>query len=455
MADDGINDQVKLTLGGTEVLIATGYDITQSVLEQPANFSLRLGQGKSIAGLIQSIPPNTPFTLDVAGHRRMTGRTDGVRATSSGTAPTELTIFGRDVLAPLHDAHIAEEQSFNNDTYKSFVQKILTIVGLNPNDLVTLDGDVLENKKLQAGVPITQLLPIHTIKEFFDNYGNTPGVTAATTAGATAQSLQAKVGERWIDFVRKQLDRAGLFLWGGGSGNIILSKPSSDCDPIYRIMRTRGQDRDEVNVISFDYLNDTRPRYTFCGVYGRMHSPKKGVNKSIGNSSDDIMINAPPAGYGYGFNYKGEPINTRALVVHDVHCKNNAQAAYLAQRKLAEGRRHGFQLVYTLAGHSTKSIAPGAGRVVWTPDTTVEVWDDELGIKGEIFWIDSVDFRRGPQTTTTIRLMHKYDVIFGTPDFEGTNGVGTGFPKTPDVGDSISVLPGIQAFIANPFKIKP
>lgn len=433
MADDGINDEVKLTLGGSEVLISTGYDITQSVLEQPASFSLRLGQGASINTLIKKFPPNTPFTLDIAGKRRMTGRTDGYRASSAGGSATELTIFGRDVLAPLHDAHIDDEIHFNNDTYKSFVSKILKRVGLNPNNLITTGDGVLANKKLQSGIAIQQLLPIRVIEEIVKNTipGGEKFDPNAKTAGATQQTLQSKLGERWIDFVRKQLDRAGLFLWGGADGSVILSKPSSDSVPIYRILRKRGQTRNDVNVIHADMLNDTRPRYTFVKVYGRIHSAKKGMNKAFGDSSDDIMINPPPSGYGFGRDYQNEPINTRAAIVRDPHCTNNSQAAYLAQRKLAEGRRHGFQLVYTMAGHSTLPIG-GGPRIVWTPDTTVEVIDEEFGIEKEVFWIDQVEFKRGPQATTTIRLMHKYDVIFGTPDFEGT-GVGTGFPGTTGV----------------------
>lgn len=418
------DDKVTLVLGGKELLIAKSYDIKQGVLEQPGEFSLQLGQDKSIRDLISkdgrifgaTMAPNTPFELYVAGSKRMTGRTDGFRVNQTGGSATELTVFGRDTLAPLHDAHVAQDLSFTDATYKGLVSTVLKLVGLDPSKLST-SGTA--DRKLKSGVSIRELLPVRTVEEILQ------GVGEGETAGATHQVLEAKIGMRWMDFIRKQLDRAGLFLWGGGDGSIILSAPNSNLAPTYKILRKRGQTRNEVNVERVDYLYDTRPMYSFGIVYGKGGRLKAGSRKSKGDSADDIMLNL------------GFDIN-RAVVVRDRHCQNASQAAYLAQRKLAEGRRHGFQLVYTLAGHSTPAL--GGGRAVWSPDTVVQVEDDEIGIK-EDFWIDSVHFQESPQKTTTVRLMRTYDVVFGTPDFEGANGTGvkTGFgsPNLPRTAEEI------------------
>lgn len=420
MADDGINDEVVLKVGDKTITNSTGYEIHQSVLEQPASFSLRLGQSESIRELINRsesishglqlapLAPNTPFELHINNNLRLTGRIDGYRASAAGNNATEVTVFGRDVLAPLHDAHVHLEKSFTDKTYKKLVEAVLTEVGLDPNLLVTGDDKVLVNRKIQAGVSIKQLLPVKQIDQILTAISEGAGVEQ--TAGAAANVLQCKIGERWQHFLRTQLDRAGLILYGGASGSIILTAPNSNQEPIYRIVRRRGQTRDLVNVVHADYLNDTRPCSSFAVVYGRGPGKKKGRPKSIGQSTDGLMLD-----YGFGIG--------RGIAIRDTHCQNSAQAAYLAQRKLAEGRRHGFQLVYTLAGHSTPAIK--GGRAIWTPDTVVSVQDDEFGIE-EDFWIDAVTFQRGPQTTTTIRLMRKSDIVFGTADFEGAN-VKTGF----------------------------
>ena len=68
-------------------------------------------------------------------------------------------------------------------------------------------------------------------------------------------------------------------------------------------------------------------------------------------------------------------------------------------------------LSYTLAGHTTPRIG-GRDRVVWAVDTVVEVDDQELGIAGT-FWIEAVEFSRGPETNTTITLMRPGDLVFG------------------------------------------
>jgi len=414
------DDTVTLTLGGQDVLLATSYHIKQSILQQPSDFSIRLGRGSvnpdpklgpTIKDLIAKYPPNTTFELRINGNLRLSGRTDGYRASAAGGAATELTIFGRDTLAPMHDAHIDHEKSFNDATYTSLVKSVLKEVGLDPEKVV---GSGNASRKLQAGVNVRELLPVRSVDEILAGKGE------AKTAGAAASTLQTKAGDRWMDFVRKQLDRAGLFLWAAGDGHIVLSAPNINQDPIYRIVRRRGQTRNEVNVIHADLLNDTRPRYTFGIVYGRSGGKKKGNAKSIGDSTDDEMLNV----YKFGLDFAGNPINTRSIVIRDTHCHNNAQAAYLAQRKLAEARRHGFQLVYTMAGLSTPTL--NGSRAVWTPDTMVEVKDEEFGIDA-VYWIESVEFSRQPHTTTTIRLMRPFDCVFGTPEFEGEAVVQTGF----------------------------
>lgn len=437
------DDKVTLTLNGESILLATSFSIKQSVLQQPGTFEIRLGRGSvnpdprlgpTVKDLIAKYPPNTPFELRINNCLRMTGRTDGYRANAAGGAATELTIFGRDTLAPLHDAHIYKEMSFNDATYSSLVKAVLEEVGLDPTKLSTSGANA--DRKLKSGVPVRELLPVRIIDEILagkfedgSGIGGSNGSGGTTTSGAAASVLQTKAGDRWMDYLRKQLDRAGLFLWAGGDGTIILSTPHAELGPIYRITRRRGQQRNEVNVIHADLMNDTRPRYAFGVVYGRGGGRNKGRTKSIGDAIDNEMLEV----YGFGKNSKGEPTHSRALVIRDTHCQNAAQASFLAQRKLAEGRRHGWQLVYTMAGLSTPAL--GGGRAVWTPDTVVQVQDEEFGINSN-FWIESVEFGRHPQSYTTIRLMRATDVIFGTAEFGGGGaGVRTGFPGPNNAGE--------------------
>lgn len=454
MTESALNtDTVTITLGGSEIQICTGFNISQSILKQPCEFSIRLGRGSTdhdakkgptTRELIKAAPPNTPFQLYINDNLRMTGRTDGYRVTAAGGQASELTIFGRDTLAALHDAHIHEEKSFNDATYKSLVETVLKLVGYKDFKLDATGAGPRADRKLKAGVSVRELLPVRTVQEILDNKGEGQTSGAGGSGGSTAHNtLQTKLGERWMDFLRKQLDRAGLFLWAGADGKIFLSAPNANLSPTYRVVRERGQTRNMVNVTHADLMNDTRPRYSYGVIYGKHGGKKAGVQKSKGDSVDDEML-----GYGYDIE--------RAITIRDKYCQNPAQAAYLAQRKLAEGRRHGYQLVYTMSGLSTPAI--GGGRAVWTPDTTVEIVDDEFGIDettpgGNIFWLDTVDFSRQPKSNTTIHLMRPYDVVFGTPDFEGASGVQTGFPKTPTPKTASGLL-GTGALVSGPNRVK-
>jgi prophage tail gpP-like protein len=78
---------------------------------------------------------------------------------------------------------------------------------------------------------------------------------------------------------------------------------------------------------------------------------------------------------------------------------------------MAESRRQGWRLSYTVAGHTAG--CPLGGRVNWAPDTLIEVNDERLGIREEVFWVESVTFNGSPQSTTTIELMRPRDLIFG------------------------------------------
>jgi prophage tail gpP-like protein len=105
---------------------------------------------------------------------------------------------------------------------------------------------------------------------------------------------------------------------------------------------------------------------------------------------------------------------TRPLVLRDANVNNADQAVFYARRKIAETRRAGWSLVYTVAGHTIPSLATGA-RAVWSPDTIVNVIDDEMGLSGP-YYIERCVYRRGPQTSTELVLQRPSDLVFGSDE---------------------------------------
>src|SRR5262249_5014781 len=136
-------------------------------------------------------------------------------------------------------------------------------------------------------------------------------------------------------------------------------------------------------------------RYSEIKVFGRGGGRRHGRSTIRGAAIDAEM---------QALGYK------RLKTIRDANVENNAEAEFYAMRKVAEFARAGFLLRYVVAGHRIPTLR-GGGRAVWTPDTCVEVDDDIHGLRGT-FWLESVEFRR-PPTTTTLALLRPEHLVFG------------------------------------------
>lgn len=418
MGDIGVDhDRVSLTLNGEVVLIAESYEIQQSILTQPCAFAMRLGYGDKIKDLINKYPAGTPFQLSIDGAVQFSGKTDGFSVEGSAGA-SEFTLRGRDSMAPLHDAMVRSEKSFSDITYSELVEQVFALampgqpfVLLYSNEKnrkavariggaksgggsvkASGSGETLAEKVIGALV----VGPGSTFAKSLVANGQTTVEQLVTTGvlkdpSQQARTLQAKIGEGWFGFLKKELDRAGLLLWSTASGDFVLSTPDTTQPPSYRIFRKRGSTRNMVDVKTAAYSFDTTRRYSECIVHFRRGGGKEPRGRGFGVHQDAEML-------ALGFN--------KPLCVKDDRCKTLAQADQLARQKISEARRSAWQLQYTVAGHTTESLA--GGRAIWTQDTTVEVDDDELGIKG-VFYIESVGKTRRPETTSTLNLMRLED----------------------------------------------
>lgn len=392
-------DPITLHLGGDEIKIVENYEIREGIINQPGAFSIRLGFGGVTRQLLNSYPPNTTFRLFVGPAPIMYGFTDGF-TTGDGNGATQVTFKGRDLGARIHDAFIDSDLSFPADrTYKELLQAALKAVGLGD---APIDKSNEANRRSHAGKIVVQDAP--TVTEGTLEDGTQGQVVVPGTSRTVYQTITAKFGTRWGEFLKTQFDRAGLFWWADASGGFVLSAPNPKQEPVYRIVRRRGITNAPVNVIRHSFSNDISKRFTKCVVAGHGGGRNFGRSKNHGEWVDKEMSDL----------LGGDDI--KPLHVHDTHARDVKMANAMARRKIAEANRNGYQLNYTLAGHTAPSLKGGAGsRAVWTPDTMVDVDDDELGIKG-LFYIESCTHTRSPQTETTIHLMRPEDLIFADPD---------------------------------------
>jgi hypothetical protein len=377
----GTSPTIEVILDGQRELLAKTYQVKLSAFSQPAAFSLTLGVARDLADLIAGTPANTAFALRVDGH-------------SSKDIDGNLVIKGRDALAPLHDANMLQEQTYHDDTYAAWFRKVMDdcglkgtplefsnranraqILGVDPEDYAYKEGPALAAQRSVEGLRF--------------------GDSSATAGGAVKKHIQSQLGETGYEFAMRHIKRAGLFVWAGAKGGLVLSEPNPNQVPIYRIHRSKGAVPEFSTVIGHEYDNDTSRRFSEIHVYPRGETKRRGRSKTVAKVVDSEML-------ALGFN--------RPRVLRDVNADTLKKAEFMARRVMAESRREGWKLSYTLEGHSTGSTV--GKRVVWAPDTIVTVDDEMLGIREDL-WVASVTFTSAPKRCTVVELMRPRDLIFG------------------------------------------
>jgi len=393
-ASGGLDDTLRIVVGGKDLAIVKSYEFASSVLEVPSSFALRIGHAGVVSDLLKLCPPHAEYKVYVRDILQASGRLDGFSVPSDEGSTVELR--GRDLLAPLHDAFIREEVSYASKTYLELVQTALKGAGVEYSGKIVHSN--ASNRKQITGVDVKAQERVN-VEEIVVEKGK---------GGVVYKTVVAKLSERWGDFVRTHLDRAGLFLWAAANGDVILSAPNTDQEPTYELVHDpafRESQRRFFGGVRRDEYRDgvEPPRYSEAVVYSRTAAKKFGRGKVKGGFVDQGMIDL-------GID--------RPLTMRDANVASIEQAERLAARKLAEGRRATFALRYTTHGHSAASRV-GGGRAVWAPDTIVALDDREIGLKGN-FWVESVAFRGSESSgrTTTLRLMRPDDVIFGHEDDE-------------------------------------
>lgn len=390
------NDRVHLVMGfssNAEVFICESYDIRMGVFDVPNEFSIRLGSGDLARQLLAAYPNGSPFKIVVGGQTQFQGYTDGFDASDSDGG-TEVTFEGRDILASVCDTEIEKEESFEAATHLQLVQKAIAKVNLiKPFEV---DPPIVISSNAANRIQITGQNVVaqsdSSEKELLQTAGS---------SGDTFTVLRTHLGETLINLLRRHLDSAGLFIWAGASGDIVVGVPNSKQPPLYSVVRKRGSDRTS-NVVSAHYRNTLKGRYSEVVIYGKTTGRKFARTTIKGAYTDDEVVNAGIS---------------RVRVLRNAEVTSTAHAEHLAKKELASCRRKAFRLEYTIAGHSMPCLLTGGKtRAVVAPDTVVSVDDDEYNLHGN-FWVESVRHHRSPHTQSTMNLLSPDVLIFGDQAF--------------------------------------
>lgn len=392
----GVNDVVKIRLGDQEVKITESYEVKTSILQQPSAFSLRLGWSDTAIDLLNLAVPGTPFDLSINGRLLQTGTVDFRGAPSAKS--TEVEIRGRDYLAPLVDAFVAEEQSFTEKTYFDLTRKILDLAGLTEAKGHSLRATNDVTRRLLTGSPLIPRESTELATEIATG-------ALSGTGNLVFETPKTKAGERYWDFLQRQYKLAGLFLWASPDKTFVLAAPNANQPPSYSLYRARASrgSPETSNILDASWRDDTTMRHSECRVFGRSGGGKKGVETCDGVFVDPELVNPPYSNFGF----------SKLIVIHDADVKNREQCEFVARRIISEERRAGWQLEYTVAGHTIFSKVADNQNATWGPDTVVDVQDEELGMHGQ-FYLEACTYSRNPQTTTKLTLMRTTDLLFAT-----------------------------------------
>lgn len=396
------HDVVSLTLNDEVIIRSTQFSIARSITTQPNAFAMDIGTGEEAKALMKRFKPGTPFKVAIDDAVQFTGITDGYQTRQSGSA-TSFGLRGRDNMALLIGAKAREDKSFSDITYSELVEQVLKLAApgrawvlYNTNDA---NRKATTKSQIAVGETVTEANNIQ-IGEL-ENGEPVFGQTTFTGPSQQSRKLRVKAGQEWYGWLKGELDRAGLMLWAEAEGNFVLAAPDTQQPPIARIYRKRGTPSSLVTVYDAAHRNEVTGRFSECIVHMRRGGGKEARAKGFASYVDQEIVDLKI---------------DRPLVITDTKCKTLAQAEAMARRKIAESRRQGWSLNYEVAGFSQMGIE--GRRVIWAPDTVVEVDDDELDLHGS-FWVEAVNMGRNPNSSTKLNLMRLEDVIYGAdPDGE-------------------------------------
>ncbi|HEY1956690.1 MAG TPA: hypothetical protein VGH28_13815 [Polyangiaceae bacterium] len=387
------DDRVQIRTADDTLHICTSYDVQTGIFNQPSTFSVRLGDGSTAAALLRRFGPNTPFQLLVGGRPQFSGYVEGRAADGSANQGTEINLHGRSILAKLL-TDLEKEASFNGKTHRELVEKALADL-----EIVKPFSNGARPSVIASNADARQARSGTNISAYGPDDWNAILAMPAGNEGDTYPVLRTKLAEKYLDLIRKHLDTVGMFPWDSPTGDVIIGRPNWRQKPAARAVRKTGR-ASATNIEGHRFREDYSQRFSEIAVYGKTHGRKYNKYTVSGAFTDDEIV-------ALGIH--------KVKVLRDVNVTSIAHAEAIAKKHLAAGRRAAFTLEYKMRGHTTENVLTG-GQLVWAPDITVDVIDDELGLSGT-YYLESCRFSRDKDGThTTIKLLELATLIFGDDD---------------------------------------
>lgn len=349
---------VAIVVAGKMIIGWISYDISTSITEAPARFSMSIPFDDEAWALLK---PDQPVRLTIGGFPILSGFIDDSPATD-GESGVQIDVTGRCRVSRLTDES-APGINFSGLGIAELIGKVaspwfLKVTLSNARNRAVVRG---KGKKARAA---------------------SEPVKINTKAGTAIEPGQT----RW-SVIERLLQQTGYIAFSAGDGTeLVVGKPNYDQEVQFRFFRAaaRSPRAAETNVLGMTINRSTAERYSRVICVGS----GQGTPANYGN--------AAASRYGEAKNFagtiQGEGKDFSAPKTLVIQHSNDSidQARELARREMAQRDASGHSITVRCAGHgqyiSTQFLT------VFAPDTLAYVEDERTGTRG-VYLITSCTYR--------------------------------------------------------------
>lgn len=399
------------------------YRFNSHFLTPTDGWSATLGDDSVGDKLIAALKPGMKVQLKVEGKTQGSGFIDDVEITSDRSGGTEVTITGRDVLAPAVDGCVDPTLKFSDgSSLYDVLNGVFSPFGLstflpdNDTNRGVMTGQVRGTPTSKKGKPLKSFV-LHQVKPY-------PNESA-------------------YDFASRICQRRGLWIWPSADGNVIIvSRPDFDVGPDFVIRHKRGADGVKNNVLrsSVRYSAEEQPSVIVATGYGTgAENPLASLRVIMvneltafdanGNLQPQVqaILNQYPNAKRVPARLKYAPPSplvqssdsqyfttsmqiptkvSRPMFLHDDESKDIDKLTNFVVREMALRQRRALQAHYTVEGHINSGMP-------WAVDCCVDV-DDDVSNLHERLWVLSRTLikDRSGGTRTDLELIRQHTLEF-------------------------------------------
>ena len=352
----------------------TTFALTSSIM-RPCEASFELGDQTGWERLTELISLGSEFRVFVDDRLRLTGRIEQLNSVSDARQSATQRFTVRTKLSDAVFSAAPQNVRLSGRTVREFLLALYKDIGLTEANF-DFRGDV--SRDVMTG-RITKGPDAHSRRRGVDGRLLADPPAGFEAVEETEENSKVQPPESIYEAADRVLRRHGMLHWDGPDGKIVVAPPNDMQDPIAFLRSIRGEDGGAGqynNVQSLERDQDVSEAPTEMGVFGM--GGKAGFARA---SVSAVIRNQALIDRGF----------TRRAAVLDEGLTNQAIAKHRACREFVTRSRGLDRITAIVDGLSYRD---DGDRVPWSPDTTVEVFDDTLGGVLGVYYAEEIQMQR-------------------------------------------------------------